>query len=239
MCYNAIEIRRGEIMKSILIVEDDVDINNMLRDLLLQAKYDITSVFDGVEAIKRIHTKTYDLILLDYMLPGKSGNEVLDVIRALGKTPVITISALDNKGIVIEMLRRGANDYVTKPFDTDELLARIEVQLRDAQPLDNVPAKDITYKGLLIKEDEYDGFINDAPLELSKTEYEILKLLMGNPQKVFTKNNIYQSVWQEAFYGDENTINVHISNIRSKIGKKDKNEPYIKTVWGIGFKMHE
>lgn len=226
-------------MKSILIVEDDVDINNMLRDLLLQAKYDITSVFDGVEAIKRIHTKTYDLILLDYMLPGKSGNEVLDMIRALGKTPVITISALDNKGIVIEMLRRGANDYVTKPFDTDELLARIEVQLRNAQPLNNVPAKDLTYKGLIIKEDEYDGFINDAPLELSKTEYEILKLLMGNPQKVFTKNNIYQSVWQEAFYGDENTINVHISNIRSKIGKKDKNESYIKTVWGIGFKMHE
>ena len=219
-------------MKKILIIEDDANISNLLRDLLTRNNYLSTQAYSGTEALMLLENKTYDLILLDLMLPGKPGEEVLCEIRKLSGTPVIALTAISDKERVVSLLRQGADDYITKPFDNAELLARLEVQLRNK----SIASKILSFHELILDLDRFDGFINENPLGLSKREFEILKLLMEYPNKVFTKNNLYESVWGDEYMGDENTINVHISKIRSKIAQFTDDE-YIKTVWGIGFKM--
>ncbi|MCL2019745.1 MAG: response regulator transcription factor [Oscillospiraceae bacterium] len=223
--------------KKILIVEDDVNISNLLCDLLKQNGCLPVQVFSGTEALMRLENAAdsdFDLILLDLMLPGKTGLEVLTDIRGRIETPVIALTAVADKESVVNLLKAGANDYVTKPFDNAELLARIEVQLRSAK----VRTQVLHFREITLDTERFDGFIGDAALGLSKREYEILKLLMENPTKVFTKNNLYESVWRDEFLGDDNTINVHISKIRGKIAKFTDKE-YIRTVWGIGFKMEK
>ena len=223
-------------MKKILIAEDDGDINNMLCDLLSQNGYIPVSAYSGTEALMCFADDKYDLVLLYLMLPGKTGFDVLSEIRANSLVPVIALTAVSDKENIVNLLKTGANDYITKPFDNNELLARIEVQLRNNSPLDQ---HSTAFKDITLDSERYDGFIDNKPLELSKREFEILALLMKNPKKVFTKNNIYESVWHDEFYGDDNTINVHISKIRAKIAKVKPKEEYIQTVWGIGFKMQE
>jgi DNA-binding response OmpR family regulator len=226
--------------RKILIIEDDNDINKMIQDLLKQQNYEVFSAYSGTEALIYFSNNLFDLILLDYMLPGKSGDEVLNQIRKSSSVPVITITAITDKKNIVKMLKSGANDYITKPFDNDELIARIEVQLRTTQNVENYSKnKKIKFKNLEMDFDKFDGNINSNALHLSKREFEILRILIESPNKVFTKNNLYKSVWKEEFFGDDNTINVHISNIRSKIAKFDSSQKYIQTVWGIGFKMYE
>ncbi len=220
-------------MKSILIIEDDVDINNMLTELLKRNGYQTTAAYSGTEGLMCFGHSKFDMILLDLMLPGKSGEQVISEIRAKSNMPVIVLTAVAHKESVVGLLKSGANDYVTKPFDNDELLARIDVQLRNHTILD----KNISYKDIVLNLEQYDAFIEGTPVSLSKKEFEILKLMMSNPKKVFTKNNIYESVWNEEFLGDENTVNVHISKIRSKLAKMNPDTEYIQTVWGIGFKL--
>ena len=222
-------------MKKILIIEDDGDINNMLCDLLEQSGCIPVPAYSGTEALMRFGGETFELVLLDLMLPGKSGIDVLSEIRASSSVPVIALTAVSDKDSIVALLKAGANDYITKPFDNSELLARIEVQFRNAAPTQQAA----TFKDITLDSERYDGFIGGQPLQLSKREFEILTLLMRNPKKVFTKNNLYESVWQDEFLGDDNTINVHISKIRAKIAKIKPGEEYIQTVWGIGFKMQE
>jgi len=223
-------------MKKILIVEDDGDINNMLCDLLEQNGYMPTAAYSGTEAIMRFGSDKYDLVLLDLMLPGKTGIDVLSEIKTVSSVPVIALTAVSDKNSVVSLLKAGANDYITKPFDTGELLARIKVQFRNSAGISEISTK---FKDIVLNNERYDGFINNQPLQLSKREFEILVLLMQNPKKVFTKNNLYESVWHDEFLGDDNTINVHISKIRAKIAKIKPDDEYIQTVWGIGFKMQE
>ena len=223
-------------MKKILIIEDDGDINNMLCDLLEQNGYIPTAAYSGTEAIMRFGSEKYDFVLLDLMLPGKTGIEVLSEIRTVSSVPVIALTAVSDKDSVVSLLKTGANDYIIKPFDNSELLARIEVQFRNNTVYEPYPT---SFKDITLDSERYDGFINNQPLQLSKREFEILALLMQNPKKVFTKNNLYESVWQDEFLGDDNTINVHISKIRAKIAKVKPDGEYIQTVWGIGFKMQE
>lgn len=225
-------------MKKILVVEDDNDISNMLCDLLTQNGYLPTACFSGTEAQMCILHSKYDLILLDLMIPGKSGEIVLSEMKTTNNIPIIVVTAMTNKDTIVTLLKKGANDYITKPFDNDVLLARIEVQLRKNVTNENFNTT-ITFKDITLNLEQYDAFINHHALQLSKREFEILKILMENPQKVFTKNNLYESVWEEEFLGDDNTINVHISNLRSKIAKMKPDCEYIQTVWGIGFKMHK
>ncbi|MCL2109604.1 MAG: response regulator transcription factor [Oscillospiraceae bacterium] len=219
-------------MKTILIIEDDTSINNLLRDLLTRHSYSPVQVFSGTEALLCLQQRSFDLILLDLMLPGKTGGEVLVEIRQSGNTPVIALTAVVDKDSVVNLLKAGANDYLTKPFDNAELLARIEVQLRS----NTGKPKALKYREITLDPERFDGFVGESALGLSKREYEILKLLMEHPTKVFTKNNLYESVWRDEFLGDDNTINVHVSKIRAKIAKYADGE-YIQTVWGIGFKM--
>jgi len=224
-------------MKKILIVEDDLNINNLLRDLLMRQNYLPVQAFSGTEALMRLENEGYqkcDLILLDLMLPGKPGEEVLAEIRAKSNIPVIALTAVTDKASVVNLLKAGANDYISKPFDNAELLARIEVQLR----ANTTQPKILQFREIKLDPERFDSFINENPLGLSKREFEILRLLIENPTKVFTKNNLYESVWDDEFLGDDNTINVHISKIRAKIAKFTQ-EDYIQTVWGIGFKMSE
>jgi len=241
--YCHIQTNEGvEVSKSvkILVVEDDNDINHMLCELLEQNDYMSVPAFSGTEALMHIRDDSFNLILLDLMLPGKSGEVVLSEIRENSLIPVIVITAIGLKDSVVSTLRLGANDYIVKPFDNNELLARIEVHLRqNVFHPDDGREKVLTYRDLVLDLERFDGMINNHFLQLSKREYEILKLLMENPRKVYTKNNLYESVWNDEFLGDDNTINVHISNIRSKIGKLQPATKYIQTVWGIGYKMQE
>ena len=224
-------------MHKILVVEDDIDINSMLCDLLQQNGFEPTAAYSGTEAVLNFKLGTYDLVLLDLMLPGKPGDAVLSDIRAVSEVPLIAVTAVTDKESTVSLLKSGADDYIAKPFDNDELLARIEVQLRRKQS--GLIQDNIIFKDIVLNLDEYDASINNKAASLSKREFEILKLLMSHPKKVFTKNNLYESVWQDEFMGDDNTINVHISKIRAKLAKLNSGEEYIQTVWGIGFKMHE
>jgi DNA-binding response OmpR family regulator len=228
-------------MNKILIIEDDSHINQMLCELLSRNNYTPFAAFSGTEALLLLQSGQFSLILLDLMLPGKTGAEVLEEIRRDSKhsaVPVIALTAVSDKESVVALLKAGADDYITKPFDNAELLARIEVRLRNQS---NTPAQTfaqtLCFREVSLDLERFDAFAGENALGLSRREFEILRLLMENPQKVFTKNNLYESVWNDEFLGDDNTINVHISKLRSKIAKFAEGE-YIKTVWGIGFKMN-
>jgi len=228
------------ISKNILVVEDDDDINNMLCALLEQNGYKPIPVFSGTEALMQFKQEPINLVLLDLMLPGKSGEGVLCEIREFSQIPVIAITAISSKETIISTLKHGANDYIAKPFDNGELLARIQVQLRQSSFNSNsIDDEIVKYKDLIMNIENYDVTMDNQSIQLSKREYEILRIMMENPKKVFTKNNLYESVWKDEYVGDDNTINVHISNIRSKISKLRPAEKYIQTVWGIGYKLVE
>jgi len=224
-------------MNKILIVEDDTHISEMLCHLLQQNNYAPTAAYSGTEALFALPHNDFSLILLDLMLPGKTGEEVLEEIRKTSCVPIIVLTARTDKETTVNLLRLGADDYIAKPFDNAELLARIDVQLRRATPLQQ--PKNF-YKEIFLDVDGYD-VVNTSGEKagLSKREFEILHLMMQYPQKVFTKNNLYESVWGGEFFGDDNTINVHISKLRSKLAAISPGEEYIQTVWGIGFKMKE
>lgn len=221
----------------LLIVEDDIDISQMLVTLLSDTGYDTHVAYSGTEAVMLLEKGSYDLILLDLMLPGLSGEAVLERIRKQFHVPVIAVSAKDNKSTKLDVMRNGADDFISKPFDNDELLVRIEVVLRRYNSNLDTSQNWLTYKDLRLNRSTYEAQLNGQYVELTKKEYKILELLMSNPNKVYTKNNIFESVWNETFLGEDNAVNVHISNIRNKLAKINPEERYIKTVWGIGFKM--
>jgi two-component system, OmpR family, response regulator len=225
---------------SILVIEDDSDISNMICDLLRQNGYKVKPAYSGTEALMAFDDKI-DLVLLDLMLPGLNGELVLMEIRKHSNIPVIGLSAKSDKDSTINLLKSGADDYIVKPFNNDELLARIEVQLRRYDKPLSLPdeSNKLTYKDLSIDTETYSVQVGDTPISVTKREFLILELLMKYPKKVFTKSNLYEHVWNDEFLGDENTINVHISNIRSKLTKANPSQEYIQTVWGIGFKMSE
>ena len=182
------------------------------------------------------------------MLPGINGEELLVKIKQEHpEISVIISSAKEEVQTRISMLRAGADDYITKPFDTEELLARLEAVLRrsgnamvsqsDDAMLASGEEKRLKYKDIIMEPEDFRITVAGEEGRLTRREYLILQLLMENPGKVFTKNNIYESVWNEEFFGEDNAVNVHISNIRQKLAKSNQDENYIETVWGIGFKM--
>lgn len=221
-------------MSKILIVEDDADISNMLRELL-SPHYSISQAFSGTEAVMCAEREEFDLILLDLMLPGLTGEEVLERVRAQGNVPVIAVSAKDDKYTKVGLLKSGVDDFIGKPFDNDELMARIEALLRRSSGGGSTDV--LTFKNVKLNRSTMEVSVCNKPVSLTKREYLILELLMSNPKKIFTKNNIFESVWNEQFLGEDNAVNVHISNIRQKLSKLDPGESYIQTVWGLGFKM--
>ncbi|WP_433941539.1 response regulator transcription factor [Paenibacillus lautus] len=224
---------------SILVVEDDEDILQLVGDLLRQNDYQTVQARTGPEALTAFDDGV-GLVLLDLMLPGLTGEHVLEEIRKRSQVPIIALTAKSDKASTVALLKSGADDYIVKPFNNEELLARIEAQLRRhrqfAMP-DN--AHTIVFKDLQLTPDTYTACIGDVEINLTRREFAILKLLMRYPKKVFTKANIYEHVWSEDDFGDDSTVSVHVSNIRSKLAKENPDEEYIRTVWGIGFKMSD
>lgn len=229
----------------ILIVEDDNDISHMLKELLEQNGYKTAQAFSGTEGLLYIEKQCPRAMLLDLMLPGMNGEELLSRIKKeYPSIAVIIASAKEETKIRVSMLRAGADDYITKPFDTEELLARLEAVLRRSASAQEEAAKQVRgdkkklqYKDLVMEPEDFKVTAAGEEIKLTRREFLILELMMENPGKVFTKSNIYESVWNEEFLGEDNAVNVHISNIRQKIAKVKKGENYIETVWGIGFKM--
>ena len=220
-------------MKTILIVEDDKNINEMLQKVLKNAGYNIKSAYSGTEALL-LHNDQIDLILLDLMLPGKSGEEIMKELKKIKDVPIIVASAITDMDKKLDLFSLGANDYVTKPFNNEELLARIKVQLKSNWIKEENILK---IKDLKLDTINYTVTGKKETVNLSKTEFEILKLLMQNKNQVVTKSMLFDTVWDTLNSADENTLNVHISKIRNKLKKASGSNEYIETVWSIGYIM--
>lgn len=224
----------------ILVVEDDNSINELLCTILKKEGYQVTSAFSGTEAKLRLEQGEYDLLLLDLMLPGITGEELIDTLRKDKTIPVIVISAKTAMEDRIGVLKSGADDFISKPFDVGEVLARVQAQLRRYREFSAQEKEEhiiLKYKDLVLDPETVTVTVAGNPVQLTAREFKILQLLMSYPKKVFTKENLFTHVWNEEFFGGDNTVNVHISNLRAKLAKYHEGEEYIKTVWGIGFKM--
>ena len=223
----------------ILVVEDDPDINRLLCTVLGNAGYDCRPAFSGSEAELWATQYNYDLVLLDLMLPGLTGEEFIQKIRRKKTMPILVLSAKAGLEDRVNVLRLGADDFIPKPFDNAEVLARVEAQLRRYKEFsDSGAGQVLTHGALVLDRESVTVTVDGKPASLTAREFEILALLMAHPKKVFTREQLYEQVWGGDFMGDDNTVNVHISNLRSKLNKVSKGD-YIKTVWGIGFKMAE
>ena len=233
---------------TIMVVEDDTNINNLLKTALEninnllktaleKAGYKVLQAFSGTEAELILQMRdSIALVLLDLMLPGISGEEVLKHIRERGNLPVIVLTARDSLDEKIGMLTQGADDYITKPFEIPEVIARIQVQLRHAgREIEN---KQMTYRDLVLDKVTYQVRIEGKEVpQITKQEFAILELLVSHPKQVFSKEDIFSYAWNEPYMGETKTLDVHISNIRKKI-KQVTTDEYIETVWGIGYRLH-
>lgn len=229
-------------MNKILLVEDDVEISTMLKNFLAAEGFDAAAAFDGKSACDIFFSDSFSLVLLDLMIPGMNGIEVMGKIRENSTVPIIIISAKDTDSDKTLGLGLGADDYITKPFSVTEVLARIKANIRRSTQYVTGTAgqQAILEKGDLVMDiHDYSVTKKGRKVELTSKEFDILKLLLQNPRKVYTKEQIYSLVWNDAYLGDENAVNVHISRLRNKIEDNPREPQYIITVWGIGYKLGE
>ena len=226
----------------LLLVEDDPEICGMLKKFLEKENFEIITANDGEEACSKFRQETCDLVLLDLMLPKISGMDVLQQIRAQSTVPIIIMSAKDTDSDITLGLGLGADDYVTKPFSMVQVLARIKANLRrTGQYAASSPARPslLSVGELRMNLEDYTVSKQGKEIELTAKEFEILRLLPQNPRKVYTKGQIYSLIWNDAYFGDENAVNVHISRLRNKIEDNPRSPKYVITVWGIGYKSGE
>lgn len=251
-------------MAKILVIEDDKEINKLVCEYLSTVGYDMLSEFNGMSGLSTLRVREdINLVLLDLMLPFQSGDVVLKKLREFSQVPVIILSAKDTVQTKIDVIRMGADDYITKPFDLDEVVVRIEAVLRrygmtdyhntmecdDMRDVISVggesdtlrnrrPGEEavITFKNMTLNEVSKTISVNGNRLELTSKEYRILELFLKNQTKLFSKVNLFESVWNEPYFAEDNTLKVHMSNIRNKIKKYDDDE-YIETIWGMGYKL--
>ncbi len=227
-------------LAKILVIEDDADINKLLCRYLVKDQYQVISAYSGTEARLQLKLETFDLIMLDLMLPGITGEELISEIREYSSIPIIVISAKTSLEDKVNALRTGADDYIVKPFEREEVLARVAALLRRSNlhaAIEEATSENIySFKNLTLNPLSREVTVMGSPISLTAYEFDILQLLLQYPDKVFTKEQLYQDIWKTGYYGEDNTINVHMSNIRKKIKELD-DASYIKTIWGIGFKM--
>lgn len=223
----------------ILLIEDDIEISTMLKNFLTTEDFEVVTALDGESACEKFFSDKFSLVLLDLMLPKMSGMKVMDKIRENSVVPIIIISAKDTDSDKTLGLGLGADDYITKPFSVTEVLARIKANIRRNTQYTIVPEEQpvISIGRLVMDLNDYSVQKDDKAIELTAKEFDILKLLLLNPKKVYTKEQIYSLVWKDAYLGDENAVNVHISRLRNKIEDNPREPKYILTVWGIGYKL--
>ncbi len=270
---------------TILVVEDDPDINALLTKIVAREGFQAVPAFSGTEALLQVERATFDLVLLDMMLPGMDGPGFVGQVRERGvRTPIVVVSAKASTSDKVDMLKLGADDYVTKPFDPDEVAARIHAVLRragaagsaDAARLASAagspgaassvgsggamgangcaigragaaspgpaasssdPDETYAHRDLRLDVARRRVTLRDAEVALTAHEFDILHVLIREPDKVFSRERLYELVWKSGYYGEENAVNVHVSNIRKKLAAAGAQDEYVKTVWGIGFKL--
>lgn len=219
-------------METILIVEDDNNINKLICEAL-KRKYICIQAYSGTEAYQYIKNQTFNLLILDLMLPGMDGDELIKKIKDINTAPIIVVTAKDELDSKVNLLMMGADDYITKPFEIKELIARVAVQLRKK----NTSTQNILkYRELLLDRILHTVTLNGKTIDLTRQEFIIIELFLLHPKQVFSRHDIYQYAWSDCYEGEDNTINVHISNIRQKF-KKVSTEEYVETIWGIGFRL--
>ena len=221
--------------KKILIIEDDQEISKLLSVILAKSNLEPVAAYSGTEGMLQLQNNNFDLILLDLMLPGKSGEELIKEIRENSLIPIIVISAKVDVENKVHVLKMGADDYITKPFNQEEVLARVEVQLRKSAVLPPQTAETV-WRELKINTDKRAVSLHNNELQLTNAEFDILSLFVSKPEHAFSKREIYESIWKGTYFGDDNTISVHVSNLRRKIADVTSEE-YIKTIWGVGFML--
>jgi DNA-binding response OmpR family regulator len=221
-------------MNKIMVVEDNDDINRLIYEAL-KNEYSVIQAYSGTEAKQYIDIGNIDLVITDLMLPGLSGENLIKYIRMKGNVPIIVITAKAKIDVLVDVLSLGANDYLPKPFNMKELIARTKVQLRSYKLIKEEEV--LIYQDFMLDRNTFSAAYKDCSLNLLQKEFDILEIFLREPNRVFTKEYIYEYVWKERYYGDDNTINVHISRLRNKI-KKAAGKEYIKTIWGLGYRFH-
>lgn len=225
----------------VLFVEDNIEICEMLGGYLTAENFEVDCAYDGEQACQKFDSDTYHIVLLDLMIPKISGMDVMKHIRKSSTVPIIIISAKDTEVDKTLGLGLGADDYITKPFSVVEVLARVKANIRRtteyAAPIQE--PEELTFRSLKMDLSNHTVTKNDVLLELTAKEFDILKLLLQNPKRVYTKAQIYSLIWNDVYVGDENAVNVHISRLRNKIEDNPRSPECVLTVWGIGYKLGE
>ena len=223
-------------MARILQIEDNEDIQNILFNLFSE-EHDIIQAYSGTEGELLFQSQEIDLVLLDIMLPGKGGKEVLKFIRQRSSVPVIMLTALGDKHLISQYLLDGANDYIVKPFDLEEVYARVSVQLREHIKGSSTTENIYQVKNIKINPDSFEVSCNGKTIRLGKKEFQILYTLLQNPKKIFTKEDLYETVWEAPYLSGDNTLNAQLSNLRKKLAQVDASTEYIETIWGLGVRL--
>ena len=226
-------------MARILVIEDNNDIHAILTNLF-EKDHEVYSAYSGTEGLTVFEREKPDLVLLDIMLPGKNGDQVLkEIRRSNSQVPILMLTALGEKSLVSQYLLNGANDYIVKPFNLDEVAARVTVQLRGSQQPQSKPAGETSIKNICLLPDTFEIASGDQSMRLGKKEFQIFQTLLAHPKKIFTKEELYESVWEETYLPGDNTLNAHLSNLRKKLAQLDNSTDYIETIWGLGVRLKE
>lgn len=227
----------------ILVVEDDPEINRLVYHALEKEGYSVENVFNGKDAVSKLALNSHQMVVLDLMLPLLDGYEVLRIIREKAKIPVLILSAKSEENDKIIGLGLGADDYMTKPFSVDEMVARVKAQLRRyiyyTEKAPENTKSILNHLDLQMDLNTHSVTAGERQTALTAKEFEILRLFLSNPKRVFTKTQIFNAVWGEDCFNDENIIMVHIRRLREKIEPDPSNPKYIQTIWGIGYKLSE
>lgn len=230
--------KEGEKMHCVLIVEDDSDVNNFINDYFVIKGYATIQAFSGTEGLLRLKSeKNICCVILDLMLPGISGEEIIQEIRKVSDVPIITVSAKNEEEAKIEVLKLGADDFLLKPFNLEELQLKVERNIQKYLNQQVSYKKNEEFKNIILNQDTREVFVGGQNVYFTSKEFDILMLLIQNPNKVISKEKIFKEVWHEDYCIDTQTVTVHIKNIRKKIKEINPTTPTIETVWGIGFKI--
>ena len=225
-------------MNCVLIVEDDSDINNFINDYFVIKGYSTIQAFSGTEGLLRLkNERDIWCVILDLMLPGLSGEEIIQEVRKVSDVPIITVSAKNEEEAKIEVLKLGADDFLLKPFNLEELQLKVERNIQKYLNQQVSYKKNEEFKNIILNQDTREVFVDGRNVYFTSKEFDILMLLIQNPNKVISKEKIFREVWHEDYCIDTQTVTVHIKNIRKKIKEVNPITPTIETVWGIGFKI--
>ena len=218
-------------MKKILVIEDEKDIQNIIKAFLENADYKVETADDGLEGINLIQKNSYDLVLLDIMMPKIDGFVVCEMIRKNSNIPIIILTALTDEESQLKGFDKLADDYITKPFSIPIVLKHIEAIFRGTDN-NNETSNILKYKNMILNTENYEVYVDNQKVSLTYREFEILKIFLENQGKVFSRDNILNSIWNYDYFGDDKIVNTHIKNIRKKLGYD-----YIETVRGVGYKI--